>query len=874
MKRSVALLVNAFGTVLVCWILMAACAIVYVDSHESNDAHILPASEIEEAIDQLDNATFNGNITDNDAHSDNETVTDNRPTLNIGVLTPNATDLRYLAFSLAIREFMKMQPFDFVFKILSASTYNSATTAAQGAGGFLLPTLYGGNLADQVVGLAGMESLLTTVSAASVAGALSSNTVGCCASDDLLADKNEFPLLSRVVTSNSKSGNALAGLLKDNGWRQVVYATSDADFGSGTSKSTIENLENHYILVRHVLIENGVTSVMQIEEALEDIKKLNLKILIVSMRHPNARKFVKCAYNVGLYGPDYQWILTDALPFDPFFVDSDGEVDHKLKTVLQGALGLTSMANFAFNGYFPGVKPGSVPPSASVPIEVLKSDDPASAFRKLMIKSVAWVYHYANATVPAPIVTAFDVLRADSIFVFGHAIQNMINEKVLPLANLSTAHYSGAVNQANETWAEMLHVYLEKAQFEGVTGNINFDKNAERQSKVFLKYVDPDNSSWVPFGTFSDESGVVVTKKPIFFDRTSNPVWDGLFLQRTEWYQFNTGLESFFLAVACIAIALTSLCLFSVYFYKHVKCILTASPLFLGIFGFGSIISFMTMVLMYLDQSENVCVATFWFRELGFIIAFGAIVVKTYRISRIFNNFRKRAIVGLSDNYLLVLMTATIIVCTTVLTLATIFNENFMKTVTWKTELVRNLTVSDIPTTVYTVYNKCDSNGWFYVFAVIDLLFLVVGVYLAFSVRKVPEAFNEGRYILIAVYNWFFVGVVLRVLLEFSEINPDVQYALQNVLVLFTTGAAVAVIFTPKFWLIYKKKGDKVCTTQRSSIGNKGQLSSGERGSEFLNDAESSNASPPMSPQTTFAHSSEMEQVADSTEVEVKVEAV
>ena len=94
---------------------------------------------------------------------------------------------------------------------------------------------------------------------------------------------------------------------------------------------------------------------------------------------------------------------------------------------------------------------------------------------------------------------------------------------------------------------------------------------------------------------------------------------------------------------------------------------------------------------------------------------------------------------------------------------------------------------------------------------------MLLGAFLAFRVRKVPEAFNEGRYILIAVYNWVLVGIVFRVLLKSADINPDVNYALENVLVLFTTGVAFSVIFIPKFWLIYKNKGDKVCTFSKNS---------------------------------------------------------
>ncbi|GLG94598.1 Probable G-protein coupled receptor CG31760, partial [Gryllus bimaculatus] len=86
--------------------------------------------------------------------------------------------------------------------------------------------------------------------------------------------------------------------------------------------------------------------------------------------------------------------------------------------------------------------------------------------------------------------------------------------------------------------------------------------------------------------------------------------------------------------------------------YGHVKVVRAASPALLRFIALGAFFIYGTVAVAYPNPNVVTCTARVWLREIGFVLTYGALMLKTWRISVIFR-VRSAKAVRISDAALL-----------------------------------------------------------------------------------------------------------------------------------------------------------------------------------------------------------------------------
>ncbi|EDW56956.1 GM16015 [Drosophila sechellia] len=187
---------------------------------------------------------------------------------------------------------------------------------------------------------------------------------------------------------------------------------------------------------------------------------------------------------------------------------------------------------------------------------------------------------------------------------------------------------------------------------------------------------------------------------------------------------------------------------------------------------------------MYPHPNLYTCTARIWLREIGFSLTYGALMLKTWRISVIFR-VRSAKAVKITDAALLKRLG---IICGAIGTCL------LVRTLVSPPDVVVGRTADDLKAFL------CKTDWWDYTFTSMEVLFLAWGVRLCIMVRKAPSEFNESRFISMAIYNEFLLTCFLNVSMLFlqSPANPDLLYIIFFCHTQLTVTLLLALIFGSK----------------------------------------------------------------------------
>ncbi|XP_050669666.1 probable G-protein coupled receptor 158 [Leptidea sinapis] len=245
--------------------------------------------------------------------------------------------------------------------------------------------------------------------------------------------------------------------------------------------------------------------------------------------------------------------------------------------------------------------------------------------------------------------------------------------------------------------------------------------------------------------------------------------------------------------LACLVIS----CLpFIVYFtikYAHVRVVRAASPALLRVIVLGAFLIFCTTLVMYGRPTVFTCTARVWLREVGFCLTYGALMLKTWRISVIFQ-VRSAKAVKISDMYLLRRISVIVGVACVLLSIRTMVAPPTVIVGRTKDDLKAYL---------------CRTDWWDHSFTTLEVIFLMWGIRLCIMVRKAPSEFNESRFISMAIYNEFLLSVFLNISMLFlqSPANPDLLYIIFFCHTQLTVTLLLCFIFGSKAYMVFKGHG-------------------------------------------------------------------
>eukprot|EP01133_Synstelium_polycarpum_P004414 gene4414-5171_t len=234
-----------------------------------------------------------------------------------------------------------------------------------------------------------------------------------------------------------------------------------------------------------------------------------------------------------------------------------------------------------------------------------------------------------------------------------------------------------------------------------------------------------------------------------------------------------------------------------VVYYKDTHSIRSASPVFcLTIIG-GGIMTYLAVIVWVLPMSTGGCVARYWLLTLGYALLIGALVVKNFRIWIIFDNPELKS-VRITNPQLLPYVG---IVIAILVVLLAVLTSDRVGLVVSTVDKIDNLGP-------YEVMEVCLTNatGVRIIYGILGVfgVLLLIGVFVSWKIRIVDiDEFNESRPIANVLYSVFFIMfVMVSLLVTPQSINNKVIIICTSAL--FITTSALAILFVPKFWRIYK----------------------------------------------------------------------
>ena len=285
------------------------------------------------------------------------------------------------------------------------------------------------------------------------------------------------------------------------------------------------------------------------------------------------------------------------------------------------------------------------------------------------------------------------------------------------------------------------------------------------------------------------------------------------------FFQYSSGVRSGVLFILILTMCVTLfICAWTLWQRQH-EVVKRASPNLIGVTCCGGIFLVIACMIQYPTQATLFsCNGTIWFGHIGFTLLFAPLVLKTWRINRIFN-VAQLHVTKISDRMLFRLLGLFLLPPVALLT-------------AWS---IQSTPTSLLTNNGSTRFYACHSDSGIYKFILLATEFTVLlyTVILCFQIRKSPDQFNEGRLLGAIVYNSTVVGAIaVGVLLAFTTLSPDIEYIVVSFGISLVVNATLLILMVPKLIEVhYSTRVADIHTSyklnqQKSSPGHSEQVPS------------------------------------------------
>ncbi|XP_051969399.1 probable G-protein coupled receptor 158 [Xyrauchen texanus] len=242
------------------------------------------------------------------------------------------------------------------------------------------------------------------------------------------------------------------------------------------------------------------------------------------------------------------------------------------------------------------------------------------------------------------------------------------------------------------------------------------------------------------------------------------------------------------------------------YHFRRNKSIRASGLILLEAIMFGALLLYFPVVILYFQPSVFRCILLRWVRLLGFATVYGTVILKLYRVLKVFLSRTAQRIPYMTSWRVLRLLCVILLI---VLWFA----------VAWTSAVCQNpnkhvALISVGFTNDGLQFSMCLLDRWDYMIAVAEFLFLLWGVYLCYAVRTVPSAFHEPRYMAIAVHNELILSGIFHII-RFtlgSELHPDWMLMLFFAHTHLTVTITLGLLLVPKFLFAGTHVRDDIAT--------------------------------------------------------------
>ena len=576
----------------------------------------------------------------------------------------------------------------------------------------------------------------------------------------LLTDRTNFPITYGIVSSSTVFADAIFKLMEENQWTNVsvFYETSQQYFTS-FYQSFLDGFSQ-----RNLSQDNLITSeITEFFISLQETHQRGDRVLIVIAGGTLARGLVCFAYHNNMTFPSYQFILAEKRLSD--FLQSElvtprNEMKYtctmdQMKMAINGSI----LLDYNF--------------TATAPESITISGRTVEQVQAAYSRKVVEYGNDINTNVSEDIY-AFPFY--DAVWTLATGLNSSIDLLEGNLSNLPI-YWSSA--------SEIISDQVSSVRFQGTSGYISFDNETGHGVGTIIDILQVDNGSQLCLGYYNASSNRTVS-----FTR-------GTFVEDSFKVEFKT-LHPALIVISALITAVTLALLIAFHvatvYYREEPAVKASAPRLSNLIFIGCYLLILGIIMHTAQGSvtddkttAQLCTCFIWFMNNGTTLILGTLLVKLWRLYRIFVHTFTSGEENLSD---LTLFTFVMI----------LFAADLVPCIIWAAAFPVKAVGIDISNNppIKVIQNHCEYH-WFGLFVLLhQVLMLLALLYLAIINRHIRQKeFRHSLTINILVYVLVCIASIgIPAVVIFTELNRNV-----NITTFFVFALSITVVLLFQFLL-------------------------------------------------------------------------
>ena len=504
--------------------------------------------------------------------------------------------------------------------------------------------------------------------------------------DEILGNRTLFPFSFGILGSTAKYVDAVIELVKVNHWKRLAVLYSEDDIYIARSRKIqekVKKLHNYNISFASAIYDNYIP--------LKEISETFTRVIILIGTPGISLRTICLAYHEKMVFPNYQWVFVER-------TDSDF---HNI--------------SFNFNGKSFNCSSSDIGLAINGSINILfgaVSEDDNRAVSEFGVTLQQYQQGYRMHI--EEYIKEFNAHSTevewgkgfyDAVWSLAFALNNSLEEVEMNLTQLKTG---------SNSFARALAKHMVKLNFTGISGRINFDSETGYNTNTSVSLYQYTNH----LKSYSKRIGVCTSDNFTLFSETHPKFINAHFEEKT--IHVNISVAAILLSFTIFVFVLASPLQIVYIVYRDYKSIKASSPWMSNLIFAGCyFIAFSTLLYLLIETfkhlsltlREHLCNVIPWFLTTGTTMIMGTILVKTWRLHRIYTHSKRmnRESIRLMSKKLLVgvvifLVLLDVIVCT-------IWTSTDRLKLSRGNKLL-HFDADEYP--VIAVYDSCDSKHIFY----------------------------------------------------------------------------------------------------------------------------------------------------------------
>ena len=626
--------------------------------------------------------------------------------------------------------------------------------------------------------------------------------ISSSATSILLSDNNKYPTFYRTISDDSLQAAGIVEILKYFQWTKVAVIYVNDVYGAYLAieimhlASTDPNMQFE---VAPIAYNYGVSNKSNsIKLAVTQLRNTGVFVTVLVVHSDDLLYCFQELENQGLWGYPYYYLGVDT------WMDID-LTDRQVTRFTEGYLGTTpwTMHMLSAEDY-----------SVNEDVERMynASSEKLRTFDSFWMKTMDSM----DDAVDTRSVTSY--YGWDSAYTIAHVVQRLLDSNIsldeMPMANIQ--------------WID--DIMTDSIAFMGVTGNVTFKKNGDRDRGLFAFGNILKNGSMSPIGYFSEHYNVThfdygaIHWPSDFMDRDMIPRTSVLIR-----YELLTIHSTLFLIVASLAIiSILSTIGFMVLTAVYSKdSIMKAASWKLNLaVCIGVLMTDIFVIISGLDESllnethiQWICTIKLWLLSISFTLGAVSLFLKTYRVSVIFSEALKTMqSKTVTDFELACWLMLCVVIDIVVLSIQLVLSPRFRHYENGSTKTIDQLQMCQYQFAVCSTNDTMMDNLFKSIIAFWKMLQILFGIYCCSIVIRISDArirqtmrrFDETSTQLVAVVT--IILLTVAVLLSNALIPGEYvnwRYGLQSAGILVICNVCLYVNLCPRLIAIWKGDQDK-----------------------------------------------------------------